>query len=176
MLKSVAEAIRERRSVRRFAAGDIPDTTLSKLLEAACLAPSAGNRQPWFFYVVKDPKVREDLAKAAFGQSFLKEAPVDIVVCVEPERSATRYGERGAELYCFQDTAAAAQNILLMAEGLGLSTCWVGAFDEKAVSQILEIPSGRRPVAIIPVGYSILAAPPKPPARRTLDEVVKIVN
>jgi nitroreductase len=122
------------------------------------------------------PKVREDLAKAAFGQSFLKEAPVDIVVCVEPERSATRYGERGAELYCFQDTAAAAQNILLMAEGLGLSTCWVGAFDEKAVSQILEIPSGRRPVAIIPVGYSILAAPPKPPARRTLDEVVKIVN
>lgn len=176
MTKSVAEAIRERRSVRHFAAEDIPDATLSKLLEAACLAPSAGNRQPWFFYLVKATKVREDLAKAAFGQSFLKEAPVDIVVCVEPERSAARYGERGAELYCFQDTAAAVQNILLMADGLGLSTCWVGAFDEKAVSQILGIPSGRRPVAIIPVGYSSLKEPPRSPARRTLDEVVKMVD
>lgn len=176
MMKSVTEAIRERRSVRRFAAEDVSDATLSKLLEAACLAPSAGNRQPWFFYVVKAPQVREDLAKAAFGQSFLKEAPVDIVVCAEPERSAARYGERGALLYCLQDTAAAVQNILLMADGLGLSTCWVGAFDEKAVSQILEIPLGRRPVAIVPVGYSSLVAPPKPPARRALDEVVKIVD
>ena len=176
MTKNVAEAIRERRSIRRFTGKDLPDGTLSKLLEAACLAPSAGNRQPWFFYVVKAQNIREELAKAAFGQSFLKEAPVDIVVCVEPERSATRYGQRGEKLYCFQDTAAAVQNILLMAEGLGLNTCWVGAFDEKAVSQILEIPSGRRPVAIIPVGYSSLAEPPKPPSRRALEEVVKIVD
>ena len=104
------------------------------------MAPSAGNCQPWFIYVVKNQKVRQELAKAAFNQGFLVEAPVNIVVCAEPKRSFSRYGERGASLYCLQDTAALVQSLLLMAEGLGLSTCWVGAFDEQAVRQVLEIP------------------------------------
>jgi nitroreductase len=176
MTKDIADAIKDRRSIRRFAPRDIPSATLSRLLEAASMAPSAGNRQPWFFYVVGNADTRQELAKAAFGQSFLVEAPVNIVVCAEPERSSARYGERGANLYCLQDTAAAVQNLLLMAEGLGLATCWVGAFDEKGVCQVLDIPRGRRPVAIIPVGYSNLTKPPHPPARRALTEIVKMVN
>lgn len=176
MTKDVADAIRDRRSVRRFTSEEIPEATLSRLLEAACLAPSAGNRQPWFFYVVRNPGIRQDLAAAAFGQRFLAEAPVVIVACAEPAVSAARYGERGAQLYCLQDTAAAVQNLMLMAEGVGLATCWVGAFDEEAVSKILDIPSGRRPVAMVPVGYSNLAERPKPPARRPLTEVVKMMD
>lgn len=176
MTKDIADAIRDRRSIRRFTSREIPGATLSRLLEAACMAPSAGNRQPWFFYVVRNPDIRQDLAKAAFGQSFLAEAPVNIVVCAKPERSSARYGERGAKLYCLQDTAAAVQNLLLMAEGLGLATCWVGAFDEQEVSRALDIPKARRPVAIIPVGYSNLARPPESPARRALTEVAKMVD
>ncbi|NLY51498.1 MAG: nitroreductase family protein [Firmicutes bacterium] len=176
MTKDVADAIRERRSIRRFTSDEIPDATLSRLLEAACLAPSAGNRQPWFFYVVKNQDLRRNLAEAAFGQQFLAEAPVVIVICAEPARSAARYGERGAELYCLQDTAAAAQNLMLMAAGLGLATCWVGAFDEEAVCKVLDISSGFRPVVMVPVGYSNLAEPPKAPARRSLTEVVKVMD
>lgn len=176
MTKDIADAIKDRRSIRRFAPRDIPSATLSRLLEAASMAPSAGNRQPWFFYVVGNADTRQELAKAAFGQSFLVEAPVNIVVCAEPERSSERYGERGARLYCLQDTAAAVQNLLLMAEGLGLATCWVGAFDEQRVCQVLDIPKGLRPVAIIPVGYSNLAKSPQPPVRRSLSEIVKMVN
>ena len=70
MPKDVADAIRDRRSVRRFTSEEIPEATLSRLLEAACLAPSAGNRQPWFFYVVRSPGIRQELAAAAFGQRF----------------------------------------------------------------------------------------------------------
>jgi len=176
MTKDVADAIRERRSIRRFTSDEIPDAALSRLLEAACLAPSAGNRQPWFFYVVKNPDTRQQLAEAAFGQKFLAEAPVVIVICAEPARSAARYGERGANLYCLQDTAAAAMNLMLMAVGLGLATCWIGAFDEEAVRKVLDIPNGLRPVVIVPLGYSNLAEPPKAPARRPLNEVVKIVE
>ncbi len=176
MTKDVADAIRERRSIRRFTSDEIPDATLSRLLEAACLAPSAGNRQPWFFYVVKNRGRRQDLAEAAFGQKFLAEAPVVIVICAEPARSAARYGERGSELYCLQDTAAAAQNLMLMAEGLGLATCWVGAFDEAAVRKVLDMPRGYRPVVMVPVGYSNLAEAPQAPPRRPLAEVVKIVD
>ncbi|NMB45692.1 MAG: nitroreductase family protein [Firmicutes bacterium] len=176
MTKDVADAIRERRSIRRFTSEDIPSAALSRLLEAACMAPSAGNRQPWFFYVVRKAEIRQGLVKAAFGQSFLAEAPVDIVVCAEPERSSGRYGKRGAELYCLQDTAAAIQNLLLMAEGVGLATCWVGAFDEQAVCQVLDIPKGRRPVAIIPVGYSNLSQSPQPPARRNVADVIAMVD
>ena len=67
-------------------------------------------------------------------------------------------------------------NLMLMAVGLGLATCWIGAFDEEAVRKVLDIPNGLRPVVIVPLGYSNLAEPPKAPARRPLNEVVKIVE
>ena len=81
--------------------------------------------------VVKQPDLRKRIAAAAHDQDFIETAPVSIVVCAEPERSAARYGNRGAALYCLQDTAAAIQNILLTATAYGLGTCWVGAFDQR---------------------------------------------
>ncbi|MDI3281532.1 MAG: nitroreductase family protein, partial [Bacillota bacterium] len=148
MTKDVLDAIRERRSIRRFKPSPIPDATLGRLVEAAALAPSAGNLQPWHFCVVKDEAVRRSLARAAGGQSFIAAAPVALVVCADPLRSASRYGRRGAELYCLQDTAAAVQNLLLAATAFGLGSCWVGAFDEELVARALGLPEHLRPVAI----------------------------
>ncbi|MEW6244131.1 MAG: nitroreductase family protein [Bacillota bacterium] len=175
MTKDVIDAINDRRSIREFTADDVPEATVTRLLEAACRAPSAGNRQPWFFYLVRAQKVKSALARAAYDQRFLEEAPWVIVVCAEPERSAERYGKRGRELYCIQDTAAAVQNILLAADGFGLGTCWVGAFDEMRAAQVLEIdPEVRRPIAMIPVG--IPASRPSPRARRPVSEVSTVIR
>ncbi|MCL5256236.1 MAG: nitroreductase family protein [Chloroflexi bacterium] len=174
MEHDVLDVIRNRLSVRHYTSEEVTDQQVSTLLNSAILAPSGGNRQPWFFYVVRDLATRKKLVDAAGGQDFLAEAPVVIVVCADPKRSAERYAQRGATLYCIQDTAAAVQNILLQAASMGLGTCWVGAFDEEAVSAILEIPVHLRPVAMIPVGHA--ARQPRPRPRRALSEVVKWVT
>jgi len=152
VLNEVLEVLTARHSVRAFRPDPVPAGDVNLMLEAAVRAPSAGNRQPWFFVAVESRRVREGLARAA-GQTFVASAPVCLVVCAEPERSAGVYGERGRRLYCYQDTAAATQNILLAATSLGLGACWVGAFDEDAVSRLLELPACFRPVALVPVGY-----------------------
>lgn len=166
----VFEAIRARRSVRRYLSDPVPDEVLEELLSAAILAPSAGNAQPWRFIVVRDLKLREDLVAAAYGQSFLAEAPVVIVVCADLERARRAYHQRGETLYCLQDTAAAIQNLLLAATAKGLGTCWVGAFDEGKVAELLGLPRGLRPVALVPVGKPAETPPARP--RRPLSEVV----
>ena len=93
MTKDVIACIEERRSIRQLG-GEVDDATIARLLESAVLAPSAGNQQPWFFYVVKNLEIKEQLVEAALGQRFLMDAPVVIVVCVDPEVSAARYGDQ----------------------------------------------------------------------------------
>jgi len=165
---SILKTIKKRRSIRSFRPEPVPQELLRQLIEAACWAPSAGNLQPWSFYVVRDPVIKKGLAAAAF-QPFVGEASAVIVVCTVAKRSAAHYGERGSNLYCLQDTAAATQNILLTADSLGLGTCWVGAFSEEHVTKVLGLPYNKRPVALIPVGYP--AQDPKPPQRFSVDEV-----
>lgn len=173
MTKDVMDAIKERKSIRRFKPDQVPEVTIGRLLEAARLAPSAGNLQPWLFVVVLNENLRRKLAKTA-GQPFVAEAPVCIVVCAEPERSASRYGRRGRELYCIQDTAAAIENILLAATGYGLGACWVGAFDEEEAARVLDLERNFRPVALLPIGYP--QEEKKAVPRRPLDEVVRIID
>ncbi|HBF35950.1 MAG TPA: nitroreductase family protein [Firmicutes bacterium] len=173
MTKDIIEAIQERRSIREFEKREIPDATIGRLLESAHLAPSAGNLEPWKFIVVKQENLKEKLSEAAYGQNSLRSAPVCIVVCAEPSRSAAKYGERGANLYCLQDTAAAAENLLLTATGYGLGSCWVGAFNEKKVQQDLNLEPGLRPVAMIPVGYPAIEVDEVP--RRSVDEVTLVM-
>ena len=147
------QVLEARHSVRQFdPAAEVSPETVERLLRAAVRAPSAGNRQPWHFYVVRDPALRRGLAAAAFGQEFVAQAPVAIVVCADAEQSAARYRERGRELYCLQDTAAAAAHVLLAAVALGLGGCWVGAFDEREAASVLDLPDRHRPVAILPIG------------------------
>jgi nitroreductase len=166
----VLEAIKGRRSIRAFKKEDISAETVDKLLDAARWAPSAGNIQPWEFIIVRKPEIKARLVEAALDQSFIGEAPVVMVVCADEDRSSQRYGPRGKTLYCIQDTAAAVQNILLTAHSLGLGTCWVGAFNEDETRNILNIPLGTRPVAIIPVGHPDESPSPrsKRPALQTV--------
>ncbi|RJX20321.1 MAG: nitroreductase family protein [Ammonifex sp.] len=172
MPAKIVSIIKERRSVRRFKKEPVSREVIENLLEAARWAPSGGNIQPWFFYVVGDQDKRACLAAASLNQRFIAEAPVVIVVCAEPSRSARIYGERGRYVYCIQDTAAAVQNILLAATAYGLGSCWVGAFDENQVRHCLGIPAERRPVALIPLGYPDID-PEKRTGRRSLDEIRK---
>ncbi len=164
------EAIKRRRSIRAFRPDPVEERDLRAILEAARWAPSAGNCQPLELVVVKDPKVKEKLMDAAFGQPFVGEAPVAVVVCANIERTASRYGRRGEELYCIQDTAAATQNILLAATSLGYGSCWVGAFDERRVARVIGTPPHVRPVAIVPIGKS--AEKPERTPKRPLEEIV----
>lgn len=166
----VFDAVKGRRSVRAFKSAPIKEADLKKLLEAAQWAPSAGNCQPLELVVVKDPGVKQGLVRAALGQTFIAEAPVVIVVCTNLERTSSRYGNRGASLYSIQDTAAATQNILLMAHALGYATCWIGAFDEAEAAKVIKVPEGVRPVAIIPVGKP--DEKPSAPRRIPLEEIV----
>lgn len=174
MTKDVIAAILERRCVRNFEATPIPSATIGRILEAAQHAPSAGNIQPWEFYVILNQELKNKLAEAALNQNSLREAPVVIVVCANPGLSSQRYGVRGKELYYLQDTAAAVQNILLAANGYGLGSCWVGAFNEEMVAQILNLPGSLRPVAMVPLGYA--GVPDKVPPRRDLNEIVHILE
>ncbi len=151
----VFEAMEKRRSVRSFdTRREVAEELVEELLRCACLAPSAGNVQPWRFVVVRDARLRERLAEAALGQSFVAAAPVVIVVCADLAAHAASYGRRGVELYAVQDTAAATQNLLLCATALGLGACWVGAFREEEVARALRLARDIRPLALVPVGYA----------------------
>lgn len=161
--------IDQRWSCRGFERVPLEEDVIWKLLRAMLRAPTAGNIQPWHFYVVTNDSVKKGLTEAAHGQDFVSQAPVVIVVCVVPSRAGEGYGERGKNLYCIQDTAAAVENLLLAAEALGLGTCWVGAFDETHASKVLGLSPERRPVAIVPVGKP---ACPKRKSRRLPEESV----
>jgi nitroreductase len=165
----VFRAIKTRRSIRAFTDKQVTDREVKKLIEAARWAPSAGNIQPWEFVVVRDPKVKHGLCEAALNQILIEKASVVIVVCADPTRSSRRYGSRGMNLYCLQDTAAATQNILLTAHAMGLAACWVGAFNEDAAKRVLDVVGELRPVAIIPVGHPAEKPPARP--RRSIDEI-----
>lgn len=154
-------AIDKRHSVRLFREDAPEREVLEKLLAAAVRAPTAGNIQPWHFYVVQSREMKEKLSVAALSQRHVRSAPVVIVVCVDENKSAQRYGKRGEMLYCIQDAAAATENLLLAAVAAGLGGCWVGAFDENEVRAALGAPKGHRPVTMIPLGY------PAGPGRRS---------
>ncbi|MGD0994196.1 MAG: nitroreductase family protein [Candidatus Bathyarchaeia archaeon] len=165
------EIIKNRRSIRVFKKQDVPQDIIEKLLEAARWAPSAGNVQPWAFVVAISQKMKQNLSMAAFGQKDLEEASVVFVVCADEKLAEQSYGVRGKSLYCLQDTAAAIQNILLTAHSLGLGSCWIGAFKEDEIRQVIKAPKEMRPVALIPVGY-----PNEAPAARSRRPVGEIMH
>jgi nitroreductase len=147
------DAITGRRSIRAYTEQKIDRKTIMKIIKAGQLAPSAGNLQGRDFIIVENPQIKTKLAMAAYGQSFIAKAPVVIIACANQQRSASRYGNRGYNLYSIQDTSAAVQNMLLTCYAMGLGSCWVGAFNEAHVREILAIPEGIRPIALIPIGY-----------------------
>jgi nitroreductase len=170
---AILKIIKERRSIREFRKKEIPEEIIDKLIEALIWAPSAGNLQSRKFYFVFDQKTKEKLAIAAFGQNFISDTPLVIVGCTD-EKISLRYGERGKNLYSICDVSASIQNMMLIAEEEGLAACWVGAFNEKEVSKILNLPENLRPIAIIPVGYP--AEKPEAPPRVSKKEAVEFIK
>jgi len=168
------EIMATRRSIRSFKPKPLSEELLLQILEAAREAPSAGNRHSRNIIVVRSSENRRQLSKAALEQEFIAEAPLNLVVCADQEKSARRYGERGRGLYCILDATASVENILLAAHALGLGACWVGAFDDVLVSRVLRLPQSLRPVAIIPIGYP--NENPEPPERMSLESFVHLEN
>jgi nitroreductase len=168
------EVIEERHSVRAYIDQPVPSDRLQRILEAINRAPSAGNRQAFEVYLVRQARLRNKLVQAGNDQEFLAQAPVVLVFCTHAELDTDRYGQRGAELYCIQDATIACSFAMLAASALGLSTVWVGAFDEEAVRQIIRAPSNQRPVAMLPIGYA--AETPRLRSRRALGNLVHEVT
>jgi nitroreductase len=162
--------MKQRRSVRDYTREEVSAEDVWQLIEAARLAPSAGNVQPWEFVIIKDLETKHRLSNAALNQSFIENAPVVIVVCADIAKAKRSYGIRGESLYCLQDTAAATENIILAAQALGLATCWVGAFREDEVAKTVNAPSNMMPVAIVPVGHP--AKKPVAPHKRAVNDVI----
>lgn len=163
------EAIKGRRSIRKYKTQPIPDEVITILIDAGTHAPSAGNIQPWHFIIAKNPTVKAKLAEAAYDQTSIVQAPIVIVVCADENQVQTRYGRRGVTLYCLQDTAAATQNMLLTAYSLGLGTCWIGAFNEELAKQAINAPAGVKPIAMISVGIPDVT--PRQRVRKPLNEI-----
>jgi nitroreductase len=158
---NVAEAVRGRRSIRKFQRKDIPEDVLQKLIDALIWAPSAGNLQSRKFFFVRDDKLKERFAAAALNQKFIISAPL-VIVCCTDSAVASHYGQRGKELYTIQDVSASIMCMMLVAYENHLGTCWVGAFREEEVARILDLPGSFRPISIVPVGYPERVPDPTP--------------
>lgn len=171
MIDALEQVVIARHCVREYAPQDVDDALLARALNLAKLAPSAGNLQAFEVVVVRDAAARAQIARAAVHQSFVATAPVVLVWAAHAVRSATKYGQRGRDLYCVQDATIAASYAQLALTALGLSSCWVGAFHEEAVSRIIgDKYAELRPVALLPVGYP--AQLPRRHHRRSLDDFV----
>jgi nitroreductase len=162
------DLIQKRRSIRAYSSRLIEEEKLNWIMDAISSAPSAGNLQAYEVFVVRREAKKKALARAAFDQDFIAQAPVCLVFFANPRRSSVRYGSRGETLYSVQDATIAATFAMLAAVDLGLSTVWLGAFDDEEVVGILTAES-LRPVAILPIGYP--AEEPGVTSRRPLEDV-----
>lgn len=164
----VQEAIKARRSIRKYSSQEIPEEKLTRVLEAMRLAPSAKNLQPWKFIIVNDDEIKKKLIPACRGQAFVAEAPVIIVGCALLNEA---WGGLGGYMSSYPvDLAIALDHLTLAAIEEGLGTCWIGAFDESEVKKILEVPDEVKVVALIPLGYPDKKPVPRP--RKKLAEII----
>ncbi len=176
----VLEAIRTRRSIRKFEGREVESEKLKAVLEAAHQAPSWANLQCWRFVVVRDAAARAKLSEWSFVESFfaplgyktnpaqkaIAEAPLVIVACADPSQS----GNLGEQPYYLADLGIAAQNLMLAAHDQGLGTVFVGVFDEHKILDLLGIPDNIRVVGLFPLGYP-QGEPKGGPKRKPLSEI-----
>lgn len=167
------ECIKERRSCKSYLEKEVPMELIYEILEAATYAPSAGNLQNWYFLVVTDIAKREAISKLCLEQMWMLQAPVHIIVCNRKQRVTQMYPKRG-EMYGTQACAAAIQNMLLKAHDVGLASCWVGAFNQDSIANLLKLPQGVDAEAIVTIGYPVRRDTTSPGRDRV--EVVSFFN
>ncbi len=166
-----------RRSIRRYLPTPVEPEKLRACLEAARIAPSAHNVQPWRFVVVDDPGLKDRLAEAAFsgiysGSKFAARAPILLVLLARPGKAVVRLGSmiQGVP-YFLLDIGIAGEHVVLQAEELGLATCWMGWFDYRRARKVLAIPRTFKLVAMMPLGYAE-KRPQREPPRRAFEDIV----
>ncbi len=164
-----SKLILARRSVREFSDKKVDVKIVKRILEAAMTAPSAGNLQAYKMHLVRSKDKRESLAIGS-DQPNLAKAPVIIVFCADIMRSEGKYGDRGAELYSFQDPTIACAYAQLAAQDEGLGSVWVGGFEPLEVARIVGAVEFEVPVAMLAIGYP--NEKPAATSRRPMSEMV----
>lgn len=165
---SVLDVIRQRRSIRVYKKDPIPEESLLRVLEAARLAPSGKNLQPWKFVVVQNGKLKRKLAKASNAQNFIADAPIILVACGFPDES---YRSLGRYMKSWSvDVAIALEHLILQAQEEGLGTCWIGSFEEEEVKSLLGVPEDVKVLALTPLGYPGEA--PEFRGRKAIEEII----
>lgn len=165
--EGVMALLKGRRSIRQYADQPVPDDLLNDVLEAGRWAPSASNRQPWDFIVVRDPEVRAAVAEHAayffIKWAHVEDAPVIIALCGDARNPVYRQ-------FLHEDIGLAGSQMMLQAAALGLGTCWVGGLDRDAIGQVLKVPDHVEVIGLLTVGFP--AEAPEPPTRKPLAEIV----
>ncbi len=163
------KVIKKRRSMRAYENRDVEEDKLKRILEAARIAPSAANAQPWRFIVIRKIEVKQKL-KAAYARPWFWAAPVVICACGIKSQAWRRSDGKN---YLDVDVAIAMDHLILAATAEGLGTCWIGAFDPTEVKRILHLPAEIEPIALTPLGYP--AASPEPKPRKPWEEVIRYI-
>lgn len=161
------ELIVKRYSVRAYKPDPVGEEKLRQVLEAACLAPTAHNNQPFQFVVLRTAG-REEEVRRIYKRDWLCRAPLVIVACAVAAEAWLRLDSKN---YGEVDTAIAMDHLILAAANLGLGACWIAAFDPQALREILRLPEGVEPVALTPLGYPADQPPAK--KRKLLSELVR---
>ena len=153
--------IKERRSIRQYQEKEIPDDEIEMILEAGRWAPSGSNKQPWEFIIVKDKdKIREIEKTASYGK-FIKQVPVLIAIVGKPKINSKWY---------IQDSSLVSMNMMLMAWGLKIGTCWIGTMNREKAKEILGLGKDDFLLTVLPLGY-IKGDIPSPTPRKDMDEI-----
>lgn len=170
------ELVKRRQSVRKYSPRPVPREAIERCLEAARLAPSACNSQPWSFIILDGEKLKNEVAEKAFSgaykmNSFAKAAPILVVVVTERSTYFARLGGffRGTQ-YNLIDIGIACEHFVLQAAEEGIGTCWMGMFNEEAVKKILGIPKDKKIDVIIGMGYPATEET-REKIRRPLEEI-----
>jgi len=162
-----SELVKARYSVRAYRPDPVEEEKLHQVLEAARLAPTAANRQP-FQLIVIQVAGREPELRCIYPRPWFTQAPLIVCICGVPANGWVRVDGKN---YTDVDVAIAMDHLVLAATDLGLGTCWIAAFDPAAARQALGLPKGVEPIAFTPLGYP--AGRPGPKQRKTLDELVR---
>jgi len=165
----IYEVVKARRSIRSYKSESVEDAKIRRILEAAQCAPSAANRQPVCFVVIKDEHTKRQL-KNAYDEVWFYTAPTIICVCSIPEKAWKRGDGKN---YADVDATIAMDHLILAATQEGLGTCWVAAFKTPFIKTILKLPAEIEPVALTPIGYPLNV--PEPTSRKPWDELVRFI-
>jgi nitroreductase len=172
MFMNFTQLLKNRRSIRTYLKKEVEEEKIKKILAMVNLAPSAGNLQAYKIFVIRDKKIIEEITKNAPGLSYFENLPpLLFVFCANQKESESRYGKRGFLLYAIQDATIACTYAQLAACDLGLGSCWIGAFDEEKIKEILK--TNLLPVAILTVGYPDENPPRR--GRKKIEEIAKFL-